>query len=158
MVFQYSERTMYHGFQSTHHVMVWINWHILITLLVQSVISIHAPIWVRLVPWWITTRQDHFNPCTRMGCDQPFTATAMRLIYFNPRTLYRARQHIPALLWSYRFSRLPISHSVLSGLDNRPLFKRERSRVWCATEVHHTKTSYYYYITVITGMQAKTDL
>ena len=39
----------------------------------------------------------------------------------------RVRQHIPMLLWSYRFSRLPISHFVLSGFDNGPLIERERS-------------------------------
>ena len=46
-------------------------------------ISIHTPVWVRHEAVKIIKRE----------------------FYFNPRTLYRARQYIPILLWSYRFSR-----------------------------------------------------
>ena len=132
-------------------------------LAVISHVSIHAPL-LRGATWlWchVPLAQTHFNPRTHVGCDttSPFQSpNAWTFISIHAPIKYEYGStflYYCGLIGSHA---VPIAHSVLSGLDNGPLFERERSRVWCATEVHHIKTSYPYYITVLTGMQAKTDL
>ena len=74
--------------------------------------------------------RQYFNPRTSVDaitvCDGPLH----HIYYFDPRThKYRHDSTFLCCCGLIGSHVVPIAHSVLSGLDNGPLMKRERSRV-----------------------------